>query len=152
MTSAWGRASPSGEEYCGPPGRRHSAGAAAATAAALRSGADHVGRQANHLGHTACHRDLIGDGLGHDLDIGDDSRLAGVNHIVTLLVAAKHPAFNQAHTAGTANPGTTIVRQINAIHQGPVEHEVAAIRQVRLIVEGYLANLPHYSTSRRIGR
>src|ERR1700730_6671347 len=114
--------------------------------------ADHVRRQANHLGHTARHRDLIGDGLGHDLDIGDDSRLAGVNHVVTLLVAAKHPAFNEAHAAGTANPGATIVRQINAIHQGPVEHEVAAIRQVRLIVEGYLANLPHYSTSRRIGR
>jgi len=52
-----------------------------------------------------------------------------VDHVVTLLVAAKDPAFNEANAAGAANPAAAVVRQFNTIHQRPVEQEVTAIRQ-----------------------
>ena len=67
-------------------------------------------------------------------------------------VAAEYLAVDEAHAAGAANSGAAIVRKIDAVHQRPVEQQLAAIRQKRLVVDRDLANLRHYSTSIRIGR
>ncbi len=95
---------------------------------------DNVGRQANDIRHTRRHADLIGDGFGHDVKIGDDPRLAGVDHVVAVLLAAKHLAVDEAHLASAANPASAVMGQLNAIHQCRVEQQVAAIRQKGLVV------------------
>ena len=75
-----------------------------------------------------------------------------MDHVVARGLAAEHLAFDKANTTAAANPGTAIVRQFDAVHQCPVEQQLAAIGQERLVVHRYLADLSHHSTSRRIGR
>src|SRR6266576_957795 len=85
--------------------------------------AENIGSQTNDVGDLTGHRDLVRNGFGHDLDVGDNSRLAGVDHVVALLVAAKDPALNEAHAAGAANPGAAVMRQVNTTGQRPVEQQ-----------------------------
>src|SRR6185312_2131576 len=97
-------------------------------------------------------RDMLGNVLGRDLKVGDDPRLAGMDHVVARRLAAEHLAFDETNTTGAANPGAAVVRKLDAIHQRPIEQQLATIGQEWLVVHRHLANLPHYSTSRRIGR
>ena len=68
------------------------------------------------------------------------------------VVAAEHLAVDQAHAAGAADAGAAVVRKIDAVHQRPVEQQVAAIREKRLVVDASPCRSSHYSTSRRMGR
>ena len=103
--------------------------------------AHHVGRELNGLRHFRRQRDRLGSGLDRNLEIGDDSGLAGMDHVVAAAVAAEHRAADQAHAAGAADSGAAIVRKIDAVHQRPVEQKLAAIRQKRLVVDRDFANL-----------
>ncbi len=89
--------------------------------------AHHVGRELNGLNHFGRQRHRFGRGLDRNLEIGDDPGLAGVDHVVAAAVAAEHRAVDKAHTAGAADSGAAIVRKINAVHQCPVEQQLAAI-------------------------
>ena len=114
--------------------------------------ADDIGREAHDIGHLTGHRDRFGHGLGDNGDVGDDPRLTGMDHVVTWLLPAKHLALDETDAAGAANPGAAVMRQFDAIEQRPVEQQVTAIRQIRLVVDRHLADLTHHSTSSRIGR
>ena len=103
--------------------------------------AHHVGRELNGLRHFRRQRHRLGSGLDRNLEIGDDSGLAGMDHVVAAAVAAEHLAVDQAHAAGAADSGAAIVRKIDAVHQRPIEQQLAAIRQKRLVVDRDFANL-----------
>ena len=109
-------------------------------------------RELNGLRHARRQGGRLGRRLDRNLEIGDDPRLAGMDHVVAPRLAAEHRAVDQAHFTGAADAGAAIVRKVDAIHQRPVEQQVAAIGEKRLVVDGYLAYLLHYSTSRRMGR
>jgi len=114
--------------------------------------ADHVGRELNGLRHARRQGGRLGRRLDRNLEIGDDPRLAGMDHVVAPRLATEHRAVDEAHFTGAADSGAAIVRKVDAIHQRPVEQQVAAIGEKRLVVDGYLAYFLHYSTSRRMGR
>ena len=120
----------------------------------LQRDADDVRREPRHVDELRRHRDRIGDGFGDDLEIRDDPRLAGMDHVAAIIVAAEHLALDQANTAGAANPGPAIMRQLDAVHDRAVEQHVADIGGEALVVDGdYAGFLPHhFSTSRRMGR
>ena len=103
--------------------------------------AHHVGRELNGLRHFRRQRDRLGSGLNCNIEIGDDSGLAGMDHVVAAAVAAEHRAVDQAHAAGAADSGAAIVRKIDTVHQRPIEQKLAAIRQKRLVVDRDFANL-----------
>jgi hypothetical protein len=103
--------------------------------------AHHVGRELNGLSHFRRQRHRLGGGLDRNFEIGNDSGLAGMNHVVAPAVAAEYLAVNQAHAAGAADSGAAIVRKIDAVHQRPVEQKLAAVRQKRLVVDRDFANL-----------
>jgi hypothetical protein len=113
---------------------------------------DNIGRQPHDAGNLARQRERIGHILGDDRDVGDDARLAGMDHVVARLMAAEHPALDQAHAAGTAHPSAAIMRQLDAVHQRPVQQQLAGIGEIVLVVEHDLADAAHHSTSRRMGR
>ena len=48
-----------------------------------------------------------------------------MDHVVALFVAAIDPAFDEANAAGAANPGAAVMRQVDAVHQRPVEQQLA---------------------------
>src|SRR5262245_32016361 len=66
-----------------------------------------------------------------------------MNYFVAPAVAAEHLAVDELHAAGAANSGAAIMRKIDAVHQRPIEQELAAIRQKRFVVNIDLANLWH---------
>ena len=103
--------------------------------------AHHVGRELNGLRHFRRQRHRLRRGLDRNLEIGDDPRLAGMDHVVAPAVAAEHLSVDQAHAAGAADSGAAIVRKIDAVHQRPIEQQLAAIRQKRLVVDRDFANL-----------
>src|ERR1700733_4035082 len=118
----------------------------------LKTDADNIGREPDQIGHACGYRNRIRRGLGDDFKIRDDPRLTGVDHAAALIDAAEHLAVQKTHPAGPANAAAAIVGQFDAAHQRAVEQQIAAIHKKRLVVEGHLADLRHYSTSIRIGR
>jgi hypothetical protein len=114
--------------------------------------ADNVRREPHDVADAARQRGGIRHIFGQDGDVGDDARLAGMDHVVARLMAAEHPALDQAHAAGAAHPGAAIMRQLDAVHQRPVQQQVAGIGEIVLVVEHDLADAAHHSTSRRMGR
>ena len=103
--------------------------------------ADHVGRELNGLRHFRRQRHRLGSGLDRDLEIGDDSGLAGMDHVVAPAVAAEHLCRRPGARGRRRNSGAAIVRKIDAVHQCPIEQKLAAIRQKRLVVDRDFANL-----------
>src|SRR5580693_1991760 len=112
---------------------------------------NHVRRQANQIRHARRHRNLIRHRFNHELEIRDDPRLAGVDHVAALFGAAEDLAVDEAYPAGAANAASAVMRKLNAVHDRAVEQQITAISVERLLVQGHLANLTHYSTSTRIG-
>ncbi len=105
--------------------------------------AHHVGRERDDLRHFRRQRHRLGRGLDRDRQIGNDSGLTGMDHVVAAAVAAVHLAVDQAHAAGAADTGAAIMRKIDAVHQRPIEQKLAAVRQKRLVVDRDFANLGH---------
>ena len=105
--------------------------------------ADHVGRELNGLRHVRRQGHRLGRRLDRNREIGDDPRLAGMDHVVAPAVAAEYLAVDEAHAAGAADSGAAIVRKIDAVHQRPVEQQLAAVREKRLVVDRDLAYLFH---------
>jgi hypothetical protein len=64
-----------------------------------------------------------------------------MDHVVAAAVAAEHLTIDEAYAAGAADSGAAIVRKIDAVHQRPIEQQLAAIRQKRLVVDRDSANL-----------
>jgi hypothetical protein len=71
--------------------------------------ADHVGRELNGLRHARRQRGRLGGRLDRNLEIGDDPRLAGMDHVVATRLATEHRAVDEAHLTGAANSGAAIV-------------------------------------------
>src|SRR5271167_3002045 len=118
----------------------------------LKADADNVGREPDQFGHARRYRNRIWRRLGDHLEVRDDPRLAGVDHVAVLIDTAEYLALHKTYPAGPANAAAAVIGQLDATRQGAVEQEIAAIHEKRLVVEGHLANLCHYSTSMRMGR
>src|SRR5579863_6369141 len=118
----------------------------------FKADADDVGREPDQFGHTRRYRNRFRGRLGDHLEVRDHPRLAGVDHVAVLIETAEYLAVHKTHPAGPANAAAAVIGQLDATHQRAVEQEITAIHKERLVVEGYLANLCHYSTSIRMGR
>ena len=94
--------------------------------------ADHIRREARvRLATRADTRHRIGNGFGDDLDVRDNSRLAGVDHVAAVLGAAKDLAVDKADAAGSARSRFGNRAAGRTMHHRAVEQQVATTSEER---------------------